>query len=70
MADYGPPARYCGTKQRLTWSAAQTEARRLERKDRLPMKVYRCDACGWRHVAHERPLKKTTWRERLGLKDV
>lgn len=65
---YGPVSRYCGTKQQLTWSAAQTEARRLEHKERLPMKVYRCDRCSWWHVAHERPLKRATWRERLGLR--
>lgn len=68
MNRYGPIARYCGTKQKLTWGEAQAEARRLEKRERLPMKTYKCDACGAFHVAHERPLKRVTWRERLGLK--
>ena len=68
MPYYGPIDRYCGRKLQLTWGAAQTEARRLEKKDRLPMAVYTCPRCGWYHVAHERPLKRVTWRERLGLR--
>lgn len=66
MHSYGPPARRCGTKRALTRAAAQQEARRLERKERLPMKVYHCDVCGQWHVAHEHPLKRVTWRERNG----
>ena len=65
---YGPIARFCGSKQKWTWGEAQAEARRLEAKDRLPMAVYKCPACQHYHVAHERPLKRVTWRERLGLK--
>ena len=64
---YGPITRYCGSKLQYTWSEAQTNARWIEQHQRLPMKVYKCPRCNWYHVAHERPLKKATWRERLGL---
>lgn len=65
---YGPPSRYCVNKiAYATRGAALTQAWRLEKKDRLPMKIYQCDTCDMWHVGHERPLKRTTWRERLGL---
>gem|GEM_PF-3218563 len=67
-ARYGPQSRYCEEKRRYaTKGAALTEAWRLEKQQRLPMKVYRCAACHDWHVAHERPLKRATWRERLDL---
>lgn len=71
MTYYGPPTRFCeGKHPYATKGAALTEAWRLEKRERMPMKVYLCDACHQWHVAHERPLKRTTWRERLGLNDV
>lgn len=64
MASYGPPSRYCGQKQQyVTWDAARQAAKTLERRERLPMKVYRCPTCRWYHVAHAVPLKRPRdWR--------
>jgi hypothetical protein len=70
VTHYGPSERYCGDKLQLTYGEARTEAWRLEKKDRLPMRVYQCPQCHWYHVAHWRPLKKVTWRERLGLEET
>lgn len=64
MASYGPPSRYCGQKQQyVTWDVARQAAKTLERRERLPMKAYRCPACHWYHVAHAVPLKRPRdWR--------
>lgn len=68
MTYYGPPARYCGQKQRYaTGPEAKAAARHMERKERLPMKEYYCETCRHWHIGHERPLKRATWRRRLGL---
>ena len=61
--NFGPRERYCGDKIGYTHHKAATERNRLERKERMPMKIYQCPSCGRWHVAHLVPLKKPRdWR--------
>ncbi len=63
MMRYGSPAHYCERKQRYDRATALRTVRELQKRERLPMRTYRCPNCDAWHVAHAIPLKRPRdWR--------
>ncbi len=57
---YGPKTRFCGTKQAYpTAITARAVARKLEKKERLPMKIYCCPFCAHWHIESKKQKDET-----------